>query len=169
MRTWTSLCLLKIENKYSCLYVEELEPQLRISLYSLLTTRCKYHCMPVKLNSSLVKYFYSPRPRLCRGAANEESVSSLRSRGGLTDLDVQGRNQRGGRGGRGRGRGGGGGGGGWNSTPRQSFDEMPKQNKNMEAYYNALNIVPEGEEREHFWAALRRELPNSFRFCGSKG
>jgi hypothetical protein len=32
-----------------------------------------------------------------------------------------------------------------------------------------MNIVPEGEEREQFWAALRRELPNSFRFCGSKG
>ncbi len=25
------------------------------------------------------------------------------------------------------------------------------------------------EEKEQFWAALRRELPNSFRFCGSKG
>jgi multisite-specific tRNA:(cytosine-C5)-methyltransferase len=32
-----------------------------------------------------------------------------------------------------------------------------------------MNIVPEGEEREQFWATLRRELPNSFRFCGSKG
>lgn len=30
-----------------------------------------------------------------------------------------------------------------------------------------LNL-PE-EERQEFWAALRRELPNSFRFCGSKG
>lgn len=46
---------------------------------------------------------------------------------------------------------------------------MPKQNEKLERYYNELNIVPEGEEREQFWAALRRELPNSFRFCGSKG
>lgn len=46
---------------------------------------------------------------------------------------------------------------------------MNKQNEQFERYYNELNIVPEGEEREQFWAALRRELPNSFRFCGSKG
>ena len=25
------------------------------------------------------------------------------------------------------------------------------------------------EEREEFWTALKRELPVSFRFCGSKG
>jgi multisite-specific tRNA:(cytosine-C5)-methyltransferase len=25
------------------------------------------------------------------------------------------------------------------------------------------------EERHDFWAALKRELPNSFRFAGSKG
>ena len=46
---------------------------------------------------------------------------------------------------------------------------MPKNNEQFERLYNELNIVPEGEEREQFWAALRRELPNSFRFCGSKG
>ena len=28
--------------------------------------------------------------------------------------------------------------------------------------------LPE-EEKAQFWEALRRELPNSFRFCGSKG
>lgn len=36
-------------------------------------------------------------------------------------------------------------------------------------YTNTINQVPEGPEREAFWAALRRELPNAFRFCGSKG
>ncbi len=45
---------------------------------------------------------------------------------------------------------------------------MPKENKRLEDYYNTLTNLPE-EERAEFWAALRRELPNSFRFCGSKG
>jgi multisite-specific tRNA:(cytosine-C5)-methyltransferase len=31
-----------------------------------------------------------------------------------------------------------------------------------------MGIVPE-EEKEEFWTAMRRELPNSFRFTGSKG
>ncbi|PSK33633.1 Multisite-specific tRNA:(cytosine-C(5))-methyltransferase [Elsinoe australis] len=76
----------------------------------------------------------------------------------------------GGRGGRGGKRGGGGGGGNWAPRhPRQSFQDVKKQNENFERFYNELNIVPEGEEREQFWEALRRELPNSFRFCGSKG
>ena len=47
--------------------------------------------------------------------------------------------------------------------------KIKKNNEQFERYYNELGIVPEGEEREAFWAALRRELPNSFRFCGSKG
>lgn len=88
-----------------------------------------------------------------------------------------GRGSKGGRGrggggrGRGRGRGGGGGGGGARQYEdnRQSFDEINKRNDKFERYYNSLNIVPEGDEREAFWAALRRELPNSFRFTGSKG
>jgi len=87
---------------------------------------------------------------------------------------IQGRGRgrgggRGGRGGRGRGGGNRGGGGGYHNAPRQSFEEVNKHNEHMEKYYNELNLVPEGEEREQFWAALRRELPNSFRFCGSKG
>nr|OQO20247.1 hypothetical protein B0A51_17063 [Rachicladosporium sp. CCFEE 5018] len=90
-----------------------------------------------------------------------------------------------GRGGK-RGRGGGGGnrgrggnsnrsrgGGGSSDKPnydnRQSFDQVPKQNEKFERYYNSLDLVPAGPEREAFWAALRRELPNAFRFCGSKG
>jgi len=38
----------------------------------------------------------------------------------------------------------------------------------FEKYYNELGIVA-SEEYEEFWATLRRELPNSFRFTGSKG
>lgn len=45
---------------------------------------------------------------------------------------------------------------------------MKKENEKFELYYNGLLRLPE-DERAEFWAALRRELPNSFRFCGSKG
>ena len=74
----------------------------------------------------------------------------------------------GGRGRGGRGRGGGGGGRKYEDN-RVSFDQMNKRNDKFERFYNTLNVVPEGSEREAFWAALRRELPNSFRFTGSKG
>ncbi|PNS14924.1 Multisite-specific tRNA:(cytosine-C(5))-methyltransferase [Sphaceloma murrayae] len=77
----------------------------------------------------------------------------------------RGNSSRGGRGGK---RGGHGGSGG-PRAPRQSFQEVNKTNEKFERFYNELDIVPEGEEREQFWEALRRELPNSFRFCGSKG
>lgn len=70
--------------------------------------------------------------------------------------------------GKNKAKGRGGGGNNW-STERKSYAEVPKVNEQFERLYNDLNIVPEGEEREQFWAALRRELPNSFRFCGSKG
>ena len=50
-----------------------------------------------------------------------------------------------------------------------SYDEVKKTNELFEKFYNDLNIVPEGEERKEFWTAMRRELPNSFRFTGSKG
>ena len=70
--------------------------------------------------------------------------------------------------GKNKGKGRGGGGNNW-STERKSYAEVPKVNEQFERLYNDMNIVPEGEEREQFWAALRRELPNSFRFCGSKG
>ena len=51
---------------------------------------------------------------------------------------------------------------------RVDYQELPKQNALYERYYNELGDVPE-EEREEFWSALRRDLPNSFRFTGSKG
>lgn len=38
----------------------------------------------------------------------------------------------------------------------------------MERYYNSLNIIADEEERKQFWAALRRELPHSWIFTGSK-
>lgn len=38
----------------------------------------------------------------------------------------------------------------------------------MEKYYNELIGLSVDQQKE-FWDALRRELPNSFRFCGSKG
>ncbi|EME46093.1 hypothetical protein DOTSEDRAFT_70180 [Dothistroma septosporum NZE10] len=79
----------------------------------------------------------------------------------------------GGRGrGRGRGRGGGGGGNGGRRNfvdDRQSFDQVNKTNEKFERFYNTLDLVPVGEERDAFWSKLRSELPNSFRFTGSKG
>ncbi|KAK5126129.1 hypothetical protein LTR85_011484 [Meristemomyces frigidus] len=80
----------------------------------------------------------------------------------------QGRGRGGGRG-RGRGRGGGGGGGRQFQDNRESFSEVNKRNDKFERFYNTLNVVEEGAERDAFWAALRRELPNAFRFTGSKG
>jgi multisite-specific tRNA:(cytosine-C5)-methyltransferase len=85
-------------------------------------------------------------------------------------------NKRGGRGGRGGGGGRGGNkgrGGGGDGKPyvdnRTSFEAVNKENEKFERYYNGLNIVPEGPEREAFWSTFKRELPNAFRFCGSKG
>ena len=88
----------------------------------------------------------------------------------------RGKFKRGGGGGRGRGRGrggrgGGGGGGGHRNFQdnRQSFDQVNKTNEKFERFYNTIDLVSDETEREAFWAALRRELPNSFRFTGSKG
>jgi multisite-specific tRNA:(cytosine-C5)-methyltransferase len=38
----------------------------------------------------------------------------------------------------------------------------------MERYYTDSGIIPE-EELEIFWDYMRRDLPNSFRFTGSRG
>lgn len=46
---------------------------------------------------------------------------------------------------------------------------MNKSNEKFERFYNTIDIVPAGEQRDKFWATLRKELPNSFRFTGSKG
>ncbi|TVY73617.1 tRNA (cytosine(34)-C(5))-methyltransferase [Lachnellula suecica] len=77
--------------------------------------------------------------------------------------------KRGGGRGRGRGRGGGGGGGDRPAYDnRVSYDKVPKNNARLEKYYNEVLDLPE-EEKEEFWNAYKRELPNSFRFTGSKG
>ena len=68
-----------------------------------------------------------------------------------------------------RNRGGGNRGGG-RSKERQSYPELVKENQKLQSYYNHLLQLEDDEaEREAFWAAFRRELPHSFRFCGSKG
>ncbi|KIX99673.1 uncharacterized protein Z520_04308 [Fonsecaea multimorphosa CBS 102226] len=64
-----------------------------------------------------------------------------------------------------RGRGGGG--------PRPQGDyrsnklDISRYNDNFQHYYDQLGIVPV-DERDDFWKAMRRDLPNSFRFTGSK-
>ena len=66
-------------------------------------------------------------------------------------------------------RGGGRGGGQRPQRPiRTDFSEVPKANVLYEKYYNNLGLVEEAERKE-FWTALQRDLPNSFRFTGSRG
>ena len=62
----------------------------------------------------------------------------------------------------------GGRGGGGSRPQRTDYTEVPKQNDLFEQYYNELGIVQDSES-DDFWNALRRELPNSFRFTGSRG
>ncbi|KAI4251329.1 MAG: hypothetical protein LQ352_004918 [Teloschistes flavicans] len=52
-------------------------------------------------------------------------------------------------------------------SQRVDYTEVAKTNSLFERYYNQLSIF-EDDEKGDFWAALRRELPNSFRFAGSK-
>ena len=42
-----------------------------------------------------------------------------------------------------------------------------RKNDRYQQYYDALQLVS-GEQREEFWAAFQRDLPNSFRFTGSR-
>lgn len=49
-----------------------------------------------------------------------------------------------------------------------SHGQVNKTNENLEKFYNSVLHLTD-EERDDFWAALKRELPNSFRFAGSKG
>lgn len=60
------------------------------------------------------------------------------------------------------------GGGGGGRGVRGNWVDLEKSNAKYESYYSDHGIIP-AEEQEAFWAALRRELPNSFRFTGSKG
>lgn len=45
---------------------------------------------------------------------------------------------------------------------------MKRNNPRFENYYNNLDIIDE-EERPDFWNSMRSDLPNSFRFAGSRG
>ncbi|KAL6242460.1 tRNA (cytosine-5-)-methyltransferase ncl1 [Rhinocladiella similis] len=60
-----------------------------------------------------------------------------------------------------------GGGGGPRQDNRGNKAEISRNNEKFEEYYNILGVIPD-EEKEDFWAAMRRDLPNSFRFTGSK-
>lgn len=51
---------------------------------------------------------------------------------------------------------------------RQNWQQVARENAKFESYYNEQGFIPE-EEREAFWEAIRRDLPNSFRFTGSRG
>lgn len=90
----------------------------------------------------------------------------LRSCHQLTPLTIAkgGKGRRGGGGGRGGGRGGAQGG----SSDWRDYPVVPKENKQLQEYYDGLLQLPE-DEKAKYWEACRRELPNSFRFCGSKG
>ncbi|KAI5919868.1 S-adenosyl-L-methionine-dependent methyltransferase [Camillea tinctor] len=50
----------------------------------------------------------------------------------------------------------------------RSYPEIIKEHEKLERYYNTILPLDDAEKKE-FWDALKRELPNSFRFCGSKG
>jgi multisite-specific tRNA:(cytosine-C5)-methyltransferase len=69
-------------------------------------------------------------------------------------------------GGRGRGRGGGGGGGG-RDTRTDAWTDVERKNELFESYYRMGGFLEEAEF-EQMWAALRTDLPNSFRFTGTK-
>ncbi|EEP82306.1 hypothetical protein UREG_07171 [Uncinocarpus reesii 1704] len=58
-------------------------------------------------------------------------------------------------------------GGGNRGTRPANYAPIDKSNEKFETYYNSLGIVPD-DEKEQFWDALRRDLPNSFRFTGSR-
>ncbi|KAL6881189.1 S-adenosyl-L-methionine-dependent methyltransferase [Trichoderma novae-zelandiae] len=73
--------------------------------------------------------------------------------------NFRGKNRRGGGGGRG---------GGERTQSWRDYPALKKENPKLQEFYDALLQLPE-EEKAQFWEALRRELPNSFRFCGSKG
>ncbi|PHH77146.1 hypothetical protein CDD82_3647 [Ophiocordyceps australis] len=71
------------------------------------------------------------------------------------------------RGFRGKARRGGGGRRGTGAVWRD-YAAVPKVHAKLQEYYDELlQFCP--DEKTLYWEALRRELPNSFRFCGSKG
>ncbi|KAJ5544425.1 Methyltransferase (Ncl1) [Penicillium frequentans] len=69
------------------------------------------------------------------------------------------------RGGKKFSRGGGRGGGG---RRNDNWQTITRNNEKLERYYNEPEFLAD-EEREAFWTHLQRDLPNSFRFTGSRG
>ncbi|KAF2674724.1 S-adenosyl-L-methionine-dependent methyltransferase [Microthyrium microscopicum] len=64
---------------------------------------------------------------------------------------------------------GGGGGNSWaNHAPRADYQEPVRENEKLENFYTEQAIIPV-EETGAFWSTMRKDLPNSFRFTGSKG
>ncbi|CCX29922.1 S-adenosyl-L-methionine-dependent methyltransferase [Pyronema domesticum] len=51
---------------------------------------------------------------------------------------------------------------------RGSYDTIVSENALYEKYYKEAKVVPE-EEWDDFWSALKRTLPTTFRFTGSRG
>ncbi|KAJ4359672.1 tRNA (cytosine-5-)-methyltransferase ncl1 [Didymosphaeria variabile] len=79
-----------------------------------------------------------------------------------------------GRGGRGGGRGrfrgknkGRGGGGGGRDTRTESWNDIQRKNELFESYYRRGGFLEEAEFEE-MWKTLATDLPNSFRFTGTK-
>jgi multisite-specific tRNA:(cytosine-C5)-methyltransferase len=62
----------------------------------------------------------------------------------------------------------GGKGGGHRAERSTNWSEISRTNEKLERYYNEPEFIPE-EEKEEFWNAIKRDLPNSFRFTGSRG
>ncbi|OAG12135.1 S-adenosyl-L-methionine-dependent methyltransferase [Paraphaeosphaeria sporulosa] len=79
---------------------------------------------------------------------------------------------RGGRGGgrgrfRGKNKGRGGGGGGARDTRTESWNDIQRKNELFESYYRMGGFLEEAEFEE-MWKYLATDLPNSFRFTGTK-
>ena len=51
---------------------------------------------------------------------------------------------------------------------RGNYSAIPSENALYERFYRESNVVPE-DEWEDFWGAMKRTLPTTFRFTGSKG
>lgn len=65
----------------------------------------------------------------------------------------------------GRGRGGSGANNGWRERTNKA--DVYRHNDRYERYYDELNVVAD-DEMPKLWEAMRRDLPNSFRFTGSR-
>ncbi|KAI5845827.1 S-adenosyl-L-methionine-dependent methyltransferase [Morchella snyderi] len=53
-------------------------------------------------------------------------------------------------------------------TRGDAYVSIPTENEKYEKFYKESGLIPE-EEWEEFWSTLKRTLPTTFRFTGSKG